>query len=110
MEQATCSFRTGQVYLRSLPICLSLFCGPLMLVGSSSTFRINMLKISTMMVVMSAPFNPSPMHLPSPPLAILYYTLLYLTRHAVTKVTRSVKYKHAPSRWHGKKSLSMDWL
>ena len=60
-----------------------------------------MLKISTMMVVLSVPFNPNPMHLPLP------RPSLYLTHPAVTKVpvTRSVKYKHAPNRWHGKKSL-----
>ena len=60
-----------------------------------------MLKISTMMVVLYAPFNPSPMYLPLP-LAIL--TIPYLTPPAVTKGTRSsVKYKHVMNKQHGKK-------
>ena len=60
------------------------------------------LKISTMIVALSIPFNPNPiMHLSLPPLANILY---YLTHNTVTKVTRSVKYKHAPNRWHGIKS------
>ena len=54
-----------------------------------------MLKISKMMVVVSAaPFDPIPMYLPLP------QDILYLTHPAVvTKVTRSgVKYMHAPNK------------
>ena len=46
-----------------------------------------------MMVVLSVPLNPNPMHLPLP------LAILYLTHPAVTKVTSSLKYKHAPTRW-----------
>ena len=61
------------------------------------------------MVVLSAPLTQALyMYLPLALLiAILYCNVLYLTHPAVTKATRSGKYKHAPNRWHGKKSLSM---
>ena len=101
--------------MRSPPICLSyLFCGSLLFFGSSSAvaFQVNTgvpyflyhdEDIYEMMVVLSAPFNPSPMY------SLLPLAILYLTHHpAVTKVTLSVKYKHTPNRWQGKKSLSMD--
>ena len=62
------------------------------------------MKISALMVVLSVPvstLNPNPMYLPLP------LAVLFLTHPAVTNVTtpRRVKYKHAPSRWNGKKSL-----
>ena len=55
-----------------------------------------MLKISTVMVVLSVPVSiliPYPMYSPLPLLVVLY-----LTPPAVTNVTRNVKYKHASNR------------
>ena len=61
--------------------------------------------ISTILVVLSVPvlsLNPNPMYLPLP------LPDLYLTHSAVTKVTRSVRYKHVLNRWNGKKFLYRD--
>ena len=103
--------------MRSPPICLSfLFCGSLLFFGSWSTlaFQVNTSvpyflyydeDIYEMMVVLSAPFNPSPMY------SLLPLAILYLTHHpAVTKATLSVKYKHADGKVKSPYLWTTDWL
>ena len=87
MEQVSGSFMAGiSAFFAHLPLTLSWpstalrFFVYFHVKPVSLTFWI-MLNISTM-VVLSAPFNPSPMCLPLP------LAVLYLTHSAVTKVTR----------------------
>ena len=111
MEQASGSIMRGiHAFPACLPLTSLLWSSNAFRLFVSTTFRLIpvsrsfwiMLKISTM-VVLSVPFNPNPM-----PLS-LSLAILYLTHPAVTKVTRSVKYKHSPNIWHGKK-VPMDLL